>query len=179
MGFQGDTGYGNWRKGIKESGCSSPRVQVGRGGRAGGLASLTGGESRAALGDGVDAGVLWAPGLHGKLRGVPAMSPRGSGRSGTHRRRGIVARTELTGVGARARFRRGKGLGPMQGPQGAFLGHGGATAAVGRGWDMVKQLGRGGAEGAARRSCGAEVARVGDGGCGVEMGCRDRLAFKG
>ena len=53
MGFQGDTGYGNWRKGIKESGCRSPRVQVGRGGHAGGLACLTGGESRAALGSGM------------------------------------------------------------------------------------------------------------------------------
>jgi hypothetical protein len=36
-GFPGATGCGNWRKGIKESGCSSPRVQVGRGGRAGGV----------------------------------------------------------------------------------------------------------------------------------------------
>ena len=43
----------------------------------------------------------------------------------------------------------------------------------------MKRLGRGGAEGAARRSCGAEVARVGDGDCGVEMGCRGRGHLKG
>ena len=48
-----------------------------------------------------------------------------------------------------------------------------------RGWDVVKRLGRGSVEGAARRSCSAEVARVGDGGCGVEMGCRGRGVFKG
>ena len=36
-GFPGATGYGNWRKGIKESGCSSLRVQVGRGGHAWGV----------------------------------------------------------------------------------------------------------------------------------------------
>ena len=44
----------------------------------------------------------------------------------------------------------------------------------------MKRLGRGGAEGAARRSCSAEVARVGDGGCGVEMaaGVAGRLKGK-
>ena len=37
QGFLGATGYENWRKGIKESGCSSLRVQVGRGGHAWGV----------------------------------------------------------------------------------------------------------------------------------------------
>ena len=128
---------------------------------------------------GVAAGVRGTLGLHGPTCGVPVMEPRGSGRPEVYRRRAITVRTELTGVGARARFRRGKGLGPMQGPQGAFLGHGGATAVVVRGYDAVKRLGHGGTEGAARWSGGADVARVGDGGCGVEMGCRGRGAFKG
>jgi len=91
MGFQGDTGYGNWRKGIKESGCSSPRVQVGRGGRAGGLASLTGGESRAALGVQDDGVRLRAPGSHVKLRGRSANVEGGSTRQERHWRRAIAA----------------------------------------------------------------------------------------
>ena len=49
--------------------------------RAVGRCRAVGDEDRrrvaAAFGDGVEAGVLWAPGLHGKLRGVPAMKPRG------------------------------------------------------------------------------------------------------
>ena len=90
-GFPGATGYGNWRKGIKELGCSSPRVQVGRGGRAGGLASLTGGESRAALGVRDDGVRLRAPGSHVKLRGRSADVEGGSTRQERHWRRAIAA----------------------------------------------------------------------------------------
>ena len=90
MGFQGDTSYGNWRKGIKESGCSSPRVQVGRGGRAGGLALLTGGESRAVLGVQDDGVRLRAPGSHVKLRGRSANVEGGSTRQERHQWRAIA-----------------------------------------------------------------------------------------
>jgi len=90
-GFPGATGYGNWCKGIKESGCSSSRVQVGRGGRAGGLALLTGGESRAVLGVQDDGVRLRAPGSHVKLRGRSANMEGGSMRQERHRRRAIAA----------------------------------------------------------------------------------------
>ena len=81
----GATGYGNWCKGVKESGCSSPRVQVRLGGRAGGLASLTGGESRAALGVRDDGVRLRTPGSHVKLRGRSANVEGGSTRQERHR----------------------------------------------------------------------------------------------
>ena len=61
----------------------------------------------AELDDGVGAGVLRAPGLHGSTRGVPVKPEEGLAGPEWHRRRGIAAADELTGGRSRAEIRRG------------------------------------------------------------------------
>ena len=64
-------------------------------------------------------GVLGTPGLHRSMRGVPANMPRGSGGSGITGGKEIVAVQEPSPSGGPAQFRRRKGLGLVQGLQGA------------------------------------------------------------
>ena len=77
--------YGNLRKSIGRLGNGLPRLELELRCRTGVLASKSGDESRAALGDGAAAGRLRAPRLHGSTRGVPAREPRQSGRLGGRR----------------------------------------------------------------------------------------------
>ena len=64
-------------------------------------------------------GVLGTPGLHGSMRGVPANMPQGSGDLGIAGGEEIAAVQEPSPSGGPAQFRRRKGLGPVQGLQGA------------------------------------------------------------
>ena len=84
--------------------------------------SELGGGDGVVVADGVDAGALRAPGIHGQLREVPARVSRGSGWSGNHWRRGIAAAQRLTGgdvrcnSGAMVAETEGNELGEVPGP---------------------------------------------------------------
>ena len=64
-------------------------------------------------------GVLRTPGLHGSMRRVPANMPQGSGDLGIAGGEEIAAVQEPSPSGGLAQFQRRKGLGLVQGLQGA------------------------------------------------------------
>ena len=122
-----------------------------------------GDEARAAaLGRGrrqVEARGLRTSGRRGSMRGVPARLEGGSGRANGHRQRVILANPEITGVGARARFRGSSGRFFDQVARRASGRRGGAVAVVCKTGDAVAWpdcggAGRGGAE---RRGVAARV----------------------
>ena len=75
-------------------------------------------------------GVLRTPGLHGSMHGVPTSMPRGSGGSGIAGGNEITAAQEPSPSGGPAQFRRRKGLGPVQGLQGACWSYGEASVGL-------------------------------------------------
>ena len=78
-------------------------------------------------------GVLGTPGLDISMRGVPANMPRGSGGSGIAGSEEIAAVQEPSPSGGPAQFRRRKGLGLVQGLQGACWSYGEASVGFARG----------------------------------------------
>ena len=162
-------GYGLRELAQREQGIKacSPKPGSEQRRRAEASTSELGGGDGVVVADGVDAGVLQAPGIHGKLRGVPAMSPRGSAGTERQRRHGIAAAVGLTGGAAqeefpccrasesRARTRRASGR-----RCGAKAGVCGCRGEVGR-------SALGGAGDLARRSGWWRRVRVRDGGAGV------------
>ena len=107
-------------------------TELGNGRRCG--AEGAGDEARAAaLGRGrrrVEARGLWMSGRSGSMRGVPARLEGGSGRANGHRQRVIPVNPEITGVGARARFRGSSGRFFDQVARRASGRRGGAAAVV-------------------------------------------------
>ena len=103
----GATGYGKRRKREQGIKACSPKPEIEQRRRAEASTSELGGGDGVVVADGVDAGALRAPGIHGQLQGVPARVSRESGRSGNHWRRGIAAAQRLTGGDVRSKSRRG------------------------------------------------------------------------
>jgi hypothetical protein len=98
------TGYGNWRRRRRGSGCGSPKLGCELRRRAGTSAARSGsgvGRKIAVEGDGEG---LRVSGLHESTRGAPAEILLGSGRAEMRRRREIAAADDLTRNGVRAQF---------------------------------------------------------------------------
>jgi hypothetical protein len=74
------------------------------------------------------AGALRTPRLHGSTRGAPVKVLRGSGRSGDHRRQGIVRAERLTGGGFGFNSGMGRARGRGKKLREASWRRGGATA---------------------------------------------------
>ena len=79
----GATGYGKRRKREQGIKTCSPKPGIEQRRRAEASTSELGGGDGVVVADGVDAGALRAPGIHGQLRGVPARASRGQGGRGT------------------------------------------------------------------------------------------------
>ena len=113
--------------------------------------TMASGGRRCARGQDV-AGLLRAPGLRGSARGAPVRLEGGSGRANGYWQRVIPANPEITGVGARARFRGNSGRFFDQVARRAYGRRGGAVAVVCKTWDAVAWPVCGGAGRSARQS---------------------------
>ena len=146
------TGYENWRRRRRGSGCSSPRLGCELRRRAG--------TSAARLGGGVGTklavrSVACSSGLRISTgrRGVELRRwPRGQEGPGINGGEQLLDDRSTCGGDDRARFRRGRALGPVQMAREASWMHDGASAVLGRAWEAVAWPVCGGAGRSARRS---------------------------
>ena len=173
----GATGYGKRRKREQGIKTCSPKPGIEQRRRAEASTSGLGGGDGVVVTDGVDAGALRAPGIHGQLRGVPARASRSSGWSGNHWRQGNAAAQRLTGgdVGSKSRRRAWRKLGAeaSRSATGSWRCCGAVSSGPGYGGAARPRRSRGSARrGKARQAeLGFAGRRVGWMGAGGSVGC--------